>query len=95
MQAHSHSQVNTTSGQRYINRLCKHWAHKLSIEQTDTQSNIMFEGAVCRLSATATQLHVQLDATNVETLERFKPVIADHLQRMAASTEPLQIDWQD
>ena len=38
----SRVEIVTSSAERLINRLCKHWAHKLKVEQSDQQATITF-----------------------------------------------------
>lgn len=85
------AQVQTLSGQRLINRLCKHWAHKLEVDIE--QGRVVFEGGVCLMRADETSLHVELQADNTELLERLKGIVASHLERMAGKEE-LVINWQ-
>ncbi|ALM51060.1 DUF2218 domain-containing protein [Halomonas huangheensis] len=85
------AQVMTPSGQRLINRLCKHWAHKLEVDIE--QGRVVFEGGVCLMRADDASLQVDLQAENAELLERLKGVVASHLERMAGK-ETLVINWQ-
>lgn len=87
----SSAQIVTSSGQRLINRLCKHWAHKLEVDAD--QGRVVFDGGLCLMSADEDALHVQLQADDAERLELLKGVVASHLERMAGKEE-LEIRWQ-
>nr|WP_300312262.1 DUF2218 domain-containing protein [Halomonas sp.] len=91
MPSQSVARVSTESGQRLINRLCKHWAHKLEVDAE--QGKVVFDGGVCLMKASADTLQVDLQADDNELLERLKGVVASHLERMAGKEE-LSIDWQ-
>src|SRR5690606_10671246 len=49
MPSQSVARVSTESGQRLINRLCKHWAHKLEVDAE--QGKVVFDGGVCLMKA--------------------------------------------
>tara|TARA_B100000678_G_scaffold289384_1_gene299801 strand:+ start:126 stop:398 length:273 start_codon:yes stop_codon:yes gene_type:complete len=83
--------VETASGQRLINRLCKHWAHKLEVDAES--GHVVFPGGECWMKASDSQLSVGLQAEDAERLERLKDVVASHLERMAGK-EPLSVVWQ-
>ena len=83
--------VETSSGQRLINRLCKHWAHKLEVDAAS--GRVVFPGGECLMTASETQLKVDLEAQDAEQLARLQGVVASHLERMA-SKETLRIHWQ-
>ncbi|MCK0769673.1 DUF2218 domain-containing protein [Chromohalobacter canadensis] len=89
----SQAVVSTTSGSRYINRLCKHWQHKLSVAHDEHQGRVTFDGGVCHMRAEADALHLQLAAEDAATREHLEEVVAVHLERMA-SRETLDIVWQ-
>ncbi|MCK2043553.1 DUF2218 domain-containing protein [Chromohalobacter sp. TMW 2.2308] len=89
----SQAVVSTTSGSRYINRLCKHWQHKLDVSHDEHQGRVTFDGGVCHMRAEAGALHLQLTAEDAAIRERLEEVVAVHLKRMA-SREELDIVWQ-
>jgi len=89
----SQAVVLTTSGSRYINRLCKHWQHKLNVSHDEHQGRVTFDGGVCHMRAEADALHLQLAAEDEATRERLEEVVALHLERMA-SRESLDIVWE-
>ncbi|WP_280562610.1 MULTISPECIES: DUF2218 domain-containing protein [unclassified Chromohalobacter] len=89
----SHAVVTTTSGSRYINRLCKHWQHKLDVSRDEHQGHVTFDGGVCHMRAEADALHLRLEAADTTTRESLEEVVAVHLKRMA-SRETLDIVWQ-
>ncbi|WP_280539664.1 DUF2218 domain-containing protein [Chromohalobacter sp. 11-W] len=89
----SHAVVATTSGSRYINRLCKHWQHKLDVSHDEHQGRVTFDDGVCHMRAETDALHLQLTAEDAATRERLEEVVTVHLKRMA-SREELDIVWQ-
>jgi hypothetical protein len=87
--------VPTTHASRYLQQLCKHWSHKLTVEFDATHGTIRFpSGAVTTLDATPDALTVAISASDVETLAQMKRVVAEHLDRFAFREAPLPFDWR-
>lgn len=95
--------VPTANGSRYLQQLCKHWAHNLSVEFDAGQGRVVFpkdaRGAdhpgdgVATMTAGEATLTVRIDATSAEQLEGLKDVLARHLDRFAFREAPLAFDW--
>ncbi len=96
--------VPTTSASRYLQQLCKHWAHNLDVTFNAEEGRIVFprdarglnfpgDGAVT-LKAHETELEVLVDATAPEQLEGLKSAVARHLDRFAFREAPLAFDWR-
>jgi hypothetical protein len=86
--------VATTHASRYLQQLAKHWAHKLEVEFTPLHATIRFpSGAVATLDAGEEDLISKIEAPDVETLERMKTVLAEHLDRFAFREAPLPFVW--
>lgn len=86
--------VPTTSGSRYLQQLCKHWSHKFETEFDAQQGSIAFPMGPIRLAAGAEVLTVTIEPQEGADVERFKQVVADHLDRFAFREAPLTFDWQ-
>jgi len=83
----------TENGSRYLQQLCKHWAHKFEVNFDAGSGRIDLNGTQVDLSASPTDLTVLLDAPDAETLEKMKQVVADHLDRFAFREAPLPFIW--
>jgi uncharacterized protein len=87
--------VPTTSASRYLQQLCKHWSHKLAVEFDANHGTVRFpSGVVATLDADAQSLTARIEASDAETLERMKGVLAEHVDRFAFREVPLAWDWQ-
>ena len=86
--------VETASGQRLINRLCKHWAHKLEVEYTEQDAKIVFASGTCLMHAEPERLLVSIETLEEEHLDQLEGVVESHLVRMAKD-EPLEIVWEN
>lgn len=76
---------------KLMNRLARHWAHKLDVELGETQADIAFPAGRCVLRVDGPLLRATVEADDAEVLARLEAVVADHLVRMAK--EALSIDW--
>jgi uncharacterized protein len=97
------ARVPTGNGSRYLQQLCKHWAHNLAVEFTPEHGTIVFPhdarganhpgDALVTFDAGADTLDVRLDAPSAEQLEGLKGAVARHLDRFAFREAPLTFDW--
>jgi hypothetical protein len=96
--------VPTASASRYLQQLCKHWAHNLAVTFDSEEGRILFpknarglnfpgDGTVT-LRAHETRLEVLVDASAPEQLEGLKGAVASHLDRFAFREAPLAFDWR-
>ncbi|WP_458526674.1 DUF2218 domain-containing protein [Onishia taeanensis] len=90
----SRAEIPTASGHKLISRLCKHWAHKLEVEQGEGQGRVRFDAGTCLMEADGERLVVAIEALDVESLDTLEGVVASHLERMAGD-EPLTIVWEN
>lgn len=86
--------VQTASGSRYLQQLCKHWGHKFTVEFTPAHGEIALPMGPCVLDADEAKLVIVVSAEDAETLPRFESVVADHINRFAFR-ETLTFDWVD
>jgi hypothetical protein len=72
--------VPTPNGSRYLQQLCKHWAHKFAVSFDAQSGDVPFpNGAQLHLEAGETALMVNLTAPDVATAETMQGVVASHL----------------
>jgi hypothetical protein len=86
--------VPTTNGSRYLQQLCKHWSHKFEVDFDADKGEITFPMGPIRMAAQAGALVVTIDPAPDADVERFKQVVADHLDRFAFKEAPLTFDWK-
>jgi hypothetical protein len=97
--------VPTAKGSRYLQQLCKHWAHSLPVEFTPEHGEIRFpaEGragsfpgeALVSFDAGPEALEVTIEASVPEQRDAMKGVVARHLDRFAFREAPLPFAWRD
>ena len=101
----SAASVPTVNGSRYLQQLCKHWAHNLSVELSGNRGRILFprdaRGAdwpgegVITLVAADDRLDCRIEATAPGQLEGLKGALSRHLDRFAFREAPLPFEWVD
>lgn len=84
--------VPTAHASRYLQQLCKHWAHKFSIEFTPEHGQIdLGENRIVTLDADSEKLTATVEAPQ-EALSQMEDVVASHIIRFAFREE-LAFDW--
>jgi len=78
---------------RYLQQLCKHFAHKLPVTHDAASGRIEFPMGVCELAAEDGVLRLTCISPDAEQLARLEDVVARHLVRFAFREE-LVIDWK-
>jgi hypothetical protein len=90
----SEATITTEYASRYLQQLCKHFAHKRPVTFDQHAGEISFSIGDCGLKAEGNTLRLSLTAPNGEDMEQLKDVVVRHLVRFAFREE-LQFDWQD
>ena len=101
----STAQVKTENGSRYLQQLCKHWAHNLAVEFDENQGSVVFprdaRGAdwpgdgVFTMQAGADALTCRIEASAAGQLDGLKGAVERHLNRFAFREGELAFDWVD
>ena len=86
--------IPTANASRYLQQLCKHWSHKFETEFDPQSGIIAFPMGPIRMAAQPEALVVTLEPNADVDVEKFKQVVADHLDRFAFREAPLPFDWQ-
>lgn len=97
--------VPTAHASRYLQQLCKHWSHNLTVEFDPEHGTVTFPrnargadwpgDAILRLEAHADALDCRLEASADGQLEALKGAVARHIDRFAFREAPLPFDWRD
>ena len=100
----SHVKIPTVHASRYLQQLCKHWAHHLTVEFTPEKGKVVFPhdarganwpgDAVLEMAARADGLECWLFASDPAQLAALEGAVARHLDRFAFREAPLVYDWQ-
>src|SRR5882724_2429324 len=85
--------AKTASGSKYLQQLCKHWSHKFEVEFSENRGQVRFPSAVAIMEASADALLVTIETDDMESVERLKEIVANHLDRFAFREAPLPLEW--
>ena len=84
--------VATPRASRYLQQLCKHWAHHFEASFDANAGKVAFGSfGQAEFQPTPEQLSILITATD-EHLEETRRIVEDHLRRFAHD-EVLQIEW--
>ncbi|MFT3937653.1 DUF2218 domain-containing protein [Rhodopseudomonas sp.] len=89
----THASVPTAHASRYLQQLCKHWAHKFETEFDSTRGRISLPLGEARLTATPDALVIDLTATDAANMTTFQQVVISHIERFAFR-EQLRFVWE-
>ena len=86
--------VFTASASRYLQQLCKHWAHKFDVRFDPHQGRIALPLGPVTLVASGDALEVTCAIEGEGDLVRMQQVTEEHLNRFAHREGELVFDWQ-
>lgn len=84
--------VRTPNAARYLKALCRHWAHHLPVEQSDTHGRVEFPVALGLFTVESDTLTLRLEGPE-EVFDRMEAGVGDHLRRFAFREPDLVIAW--
>jgi uncharacterized protein len=97
--------VPTAHGSKYMQQLCKHWAHNLKVEFDKTKGTVIFpkdareadwpDQGVVTMTVQDDGLACRIDASVAAQRDGLKGALARHLDRFAFREAPLAFDWTD
>lgn len=86
------STINTNSPSKYINRLCKHFAHKVSVQYDENSGEILFDMGKGTIAKTDDGLILTAEANTDENLAIIIDIMDRHFVRVAWQ-EALTLNW--
>jgi len=90
------ARVPTRSASRYLQQLCKHWSHKMTVAFDAEEGSIDFpNGSTLQMRADSDSLDVVLHVPEGEDTARMREVVSSHLDRFAFREAPLTFDWRE
>ena len=84
--------VPTAHASRYLQQLCKHWAHHLRVEFDASRGAVAFPREARGADHPGDGI-AAFDATSAEQLDSLKGLVARHLDRFAFREAPLAFHW--
>ncbi len=83
----------TPNGSKYLQQLCKHFAHKIEVSHSDTEGTCNFPMGQALLSADDAGLTVRFALKDQDAVTPARNVIDSHLERFAFREDFKHMDW--
>lgn len=83
----------TENASKYMQQLCKHFAHKVEVRYDDTSAEAALPPGPCRMQADDSALQIEVTAEDADGLKRAQLIIDDHLARFAFREEFKTMNW--
>ncbi|MEP3047986.1 MAG: DUF2218 domain-containing protein [Roseibium sp.] len=84
--------VQTASASKYLQQLCKHFAHKVPAKWDTEQGEVTFPAGFCRMDAASDRLTIRCEADEDRKISQMKSIIDNHIERFAWR-EKLKLRW--
>lgn len=88
-----HGVAGTTKAGKYLQQLCKHFAHKVPAIYDEASGRVEFPVGLCLMTADEQELTFFCRADQTEGLQIMQVIIDNHLKRFAWR-EALETDWR-
>lgn len=85
--------VKTALGSIYINKLCKHFTHRVTAEWDQFKGTIHFDIGQCVITASQHTLTFICKAESKDELNTILEVVKSHFDRFAIKDQ-LELNWQ-
>lgn len=79
---------------KYLQQLCKHFAHKVDVALGDTRGECRFSCGTSVLTVRDNGLDIHVAAADADGLRETKAVIENHLLRFAFREAPPPLTWR-
>ncbi len=83
----------TANGSKYLQQLCKHFAHKIEVSYTPEEGVCVFPMGKAYLTADQTGLTVRFELHSTEGAASARNVIDRHLERFAFREAFTSMQW--
>ncbi|MFD0987952.1 DUF2218 domain-containing protein [Methyloligella solikamskensis] len=88
----SQAVVQTPAASKYLQQLCKHFAHKAPATFDMTTARVEFPFGLCEMEANERELAISCDSPDQPSMTKMQNVVGGHLERFAWR-EKLQVQW--
>lgn len=89
------ARFDTRHAARYVQQMCKHFAHKVAVEQVDGEGRFALPPGPAQIVSDESGLTIRAEAADAEGLARSKHILESHLLRFAFREEPRPLSWQE
>ncbi len=84
--------IKTCEGERLINRICRHFRHKVEVAMTQDGGIVRFAEGFCQLEKQSAGIAVECGAYSEGELEDIKHTLIRHLPQFTNDTS-VQVNW--
>ncbi|MDQ1152814.1 DUF2218 domain-containing protein [Brevundimonas sp. SORGH_AS_0993] len=88
------ARVPTQNAARYLQQLCKHWAHRFEVDFTPDHAVVALPEARLTLNAFPEALEILLQGESPEGVLRMRDVVQSHVDSFAFREAPLEFTWR-
>lgn len=88
------TRFETANGGKYLQQLCKHFAHKVDVTLSDTRGECRFSCGTSTLTLKDGAIDIRVISNDETGLTDTKAVIEDHLLRFAFREAPPPFVWR-
>lgn len=78
-----------------LGTMCKHFGHKITIEQTDSRAAMHFPAGLVVAEVIPTGLRLTIEAADEDAFARTRDVLISHMLRFAHREAPQEPAWRD
>ncbi|WP_353643221.1 DUF2218 domain-containing protein [Mesorhizobium sp. WSM2239] len=89
------TRCETPNASKYLQQLCKHFAHKMEVAYGDGYGQCRFSCGTATMNAGLEALDITVEASDAGALTETKQVIESHLVRFAFRENLQPLAWQD
>lgn len=89
----STAEFETPHASKYLQQLCKHFAHKLDVAFTEDAGQIALPTGPAELQATSDMLRITVAVSDKDTLARARHIIDKHIVKFAHRESIQGLDW--
>ena len=88
------ARIDTEHGSRYMQQLCKHFAHKVAVDYDAEKARVELPPGLCMMSAEESCLSFFCESRETSGLLVMQSIIDEHLVKFAWR-EDIKISWSD
>jgi hypothetical protein len=89
------TRCETPNAGKYLQQLCKHFAHKVEVTSGDGHGQCRFSCGTATMNAGLEGLDITVEAADTGALTETKQVIESHLVRFAFRENLQPLAWRD
>lgn len=88
------SSFETERASRYLQAMCKHFAHKVPVSYDLAKGRADMPFGLLNMRVAGDTLHLEIEASDDQLLDRMKHVVEAHLVRFAFREKLEKLNWQ-